>query len=42
MKANQNKVTLSIYNNVPHVWQIFGFLPETKQAIREIGDFVSK
>ena len=42
MKANKNKVTLSIYNNVPHVWQIFGFLPETKRAIKEIGDFVSK
>ena len=42
MKANQNKVILSIYKNVPHVWQIFGFLPETKQAIKEIGDFVRK
>ena len=35
-----NKVKLSIYKNLPHVWQIFGFLPETKQAIREISEFL--
>jgi acetyl esterase/lipase len=33
-------VTLSVYSNLPHVWQIFGFLPEAKQALREIAYFL--
>ena len=40
MQENDNKVNLSVYRNVPHVWQIFGFLPETKKAIREISNFL--
>jgi len=31
---------LSVYKNLPHVWQIFGFLPEAKQALKEIAYFL--
>ena len=41
MTSSNNNVALSIYKNVPHVWQIFGFLPETKEAIKEIGNFIN-
>ena len=41
LKAGSNEVNLSVYNNLPHVWQIFGFLPEAKQAIREISEFLN-
>ena len=40
LKHNNNGVKLSIYENLPHVWQIFGFLPESKKAIREISNFL--
>ena len=40
LKNNNNGVKLSIYKNLPHVWQIFGFLPESKKAINEISDFL--
>ena len=40
LKKGKNKVILSIYKNLPHVWQIFGFLPEAKKAIREISEFL--
>ena len=40
IKIGGNEVKLSVYNNLPHVWQIFGFLPEAKQALREISDFL--
>ena len=40
LKQNNNGVKLSIYKNLPHVWQIFGFLPETKNAIKEISNFL--
>ena len=36
-----NKVEVNVYKNLPHVWQIFGFLPESKQAIREISEFLN-
>ena len=41
IKEGGNKVKLSIYKNLPHVWQIFGFLPEAKVAIKEISEFLS-
>ncbi len=41
IRKGKNKVNLTVYNNVPHVWQIFGFLPEAKQALREISQFLS-
>ena len=35
------KVTLSLYEDMPHVWHVFAsFLPEGKRAAAEIGDFV--
>ena len=41
IREGGNKVKLSIYKNLPHVWQIFGFLPEAKVAIKEISEFLS-
>lgn len=41
IKKGNNQVKLSIYKNLPHVWQIFSFLPETKKAIIEIADFLN-
>ena len=40
LNNNNNGVKLSIYKNLPHVWQIFGFLPESKKAINEISNFL--
>ncbi len=40
LKHNNNGVKLRIYKNLPHVWQIFGFLPESKKAIKEISNFL--
>ena len=40
IRAGGNEVHLSVYKNLPHVWQIFGFLPEAKQAIKEISEFL--
>ena len=40
LKNDNNGVKLSIYKNLPHVWQIFGFLPESKKAVREISNFL--
>ena len=40
IKDGNNEVNLSIYKNLPHVWQIFGFLPEAKQALNEISNFL--
>jgi epsilon-lactone hydrolase len=35
------KVTLSKYEDMPHVWHVFAsFLPEGRQAAKEIGEFV--
>ena len=40
LKNNNNGVKLNIYKNLPHVWQIFVFLPESKKAINEISNFL--
>ena len=40
IKDGNNEVILSVYKNLPHVWQIFGFLPEAKQALKEIAYFL--
>jgi acetyl esterase/lipase len=35
------KVTLSQYEDMPHVWHVFAsFLPEGKRAAAELGEFV--
>ena len=41
LKQNDNKVILRIYKNLPHVWQVFGFLPEAKEATVEISNFLN-
>tara|TARA_B100001029_G_C15020715_1_gene430363 strand:+ start:208 stop:1170 length:963 start_codon:yes stop_codon:yes gene_type:complete len=41
IKKGNNKVILSIYNDLPHVWQIFSFLPEAKKATKEIAQFIN-
>ena len=42
-KAAGVETTLSIYPEMPHVWQLFApFLPEASAAIDEIGAFVRK
>ena len=40
LKSDNNGVKLSIYKNLPHVWQIFEFLPESKKAVAEISNFL--
>ena len=40
LKNGNNGVKLSIYENLPHVWQIFEFLPESKKALIEISNFL--
>ena len=42
INENNSKATLSIYKNLPHVWQIFGFLPEAKEATDEIAEFLNQ
>ena len=41
MREGKNRVILSVFKNLPHVWHIFTFLPESKQAIEEISEFLS-
>ena len=41
LEQNNNKVILKIYKNLPHVWQVFGFLPEAKEATVEISNFLN-
>ena len=40
IEEGANKVSLSVYKDLPHVWQIFGFLPESKKALYEISKFI--
>jgi len=40
LKAGGNDVKLTVYKDLPHVWQIFQFLPEAKQALSEISEFL--
>ena len=40
IRKGGNEVDLRIYKDLPHVWQIFGFLPEAKQALKEISEFL--
>lgn len=35
-------VTLEIWKNMWHIFQMFSFVPEAKQAINNVGDFVKK
>lgn len=33
-------ILLRIYDDMPHVFQMFGFLPSAKHALKESGDFI--
>ncbi|GJJ75280.1 epsilon-lactone hydrolase [Entomortierella parvispora] len=35
-------VHVRVYDDMPHVFQIFGFLPSAKHSLRESGDFIRK
>ena len=36
-------VTFTLWEGMPHVWQVFAsFLPEAQQALEECGDFIRK
>ncbi|KAG0046993.1 hypothetical protein BGZ83_007875 [Gryganskiella cystojenkinii] len=35
-------VHLRVYDDMPHVFQMFGFLPSAKHSLRESGDFIRK
>ena len=34
------EVTVDIWRKVPHVWQIFGFLPESRDALEKSARFL--
>lgn len=41
-KMSDVKLKLDVWNDVPHGWQIFtSFLPQAKQAIKNIGQFIN-
>lgn len=42
-KMSGVQLSLDVWNDVPHGWQIFsGFLPQAKQAIKNIGQFINQ
>ena len=42
-KAAGVDVTLEVWDDMPHVWQVFAsFLPEGQQAIEHCGEFIRK
>lgn len=38
----KSPVLLRLYDDMPHVFQMFGFLPSAKHSLRESGDFIRK
>jgi acetyl esterase/lipase len=40
MERQQVQITLQLWEEVVHVWQAFGFMPEAKDAIEKIGEFI--
>ena len=34
------EVTVDLWHKVPHVWQIFGFLPESREALEKSARFI--
>lgn len=36
----KSPVLLRLYDDMPHVFQMFGFLPSAKHSLRESGDFI--
>jgi acetyl esterase/lipase len=42
-KAAGVDVTLEVWDDMPHIWQVFApFLPEAQQAIENCGEFIRK
>lgn len=41
LTANSVRVNLSVWPGLPHVWQIFPFLPESAQALSEAAAFLA-
>jgi len=41
-KASGVKVNLKVYEGMWHVWQMTSFLPEAKQAMKEIGEYIKR
>ncbi len=41
-KASGVDIEVHIWKNMLHVWHAFGFLPEAKKAIKDIGVFIEK
>lgn len=39
--ANGVRTSLSVWPDLPHVWQIFPFLPESSAALSEVGNFLA-
>lgn len=35
------EVEVEVWNDLPHVWHVIGFLPEAQQAIERVGDFIA-
>lgn len=35
-------ISLRLYDDMPHVFQIFGYLPSAKHSLLESGDFIRK
>lgn len=40
--APASNVHLRVYDDMPHVFQMFGFLPSAKLSLKESGDFIRK
>ena len=40
MEQQKTAVTLQIWEDMVHVWQAYGFVPEAKEAIEKIGEFI--
>jgi epsilon-lactone hydrolase len=40
MEQQKVQVTLQIWEDVVHVWQAYHFMPEAKEAIKKIGEFI--
>ena len=42
-KAAGVEVELDVWDDMPHVWHVFApFLPEARQAIERIGEFINQ
>ena len=40
MEQQEVAVTLQLWEDMVHVWQAYGFIPEAKDAIQKTGEFI--